>query len=169
MIANISPSSATYEDTHNTLLYANRAKAIKNKLERNVLNVSYHIGKYSQIITQLKQELADVKLDLQKKDQESNAYLGYFGTIKQIPGFEKFKSDLRLHFENETKLRMQIVDCEKRIDDTGFTVLKLQNEASQKSRDLGRGHLATKKVFDEIEQHKQLIELNRNQKEQAEN
>ena len=63
---------------------------------------------------------------------------------------------------------MQIVDCEKRIDETGFTVLKLQNEASQKSRDLGRGHLATKKVFDEIEQHKQLIELNRNQKEQAE-
>jgi len=50
MIANISPSSATYEDTHNTLLYANRAKKIKNKLERNTLNVSYHIGKYSQII-----------------------------------------------------------------------------------------------------------------------
>ena len=95
MIANISPSSATYEDTHNTLLYANRAKAIKNKLERNVLNVSYHVGKYTQIITQLKQELADVKLELQKKDQESNAYLGYFGTIKQIPGFDKLKSELR--------------------------------------------------------------------------
>ncbi len=47
MIANISPSSATYEDTHNTLLYANRAKRIKNKLERNVLNVNYHVGKYS--------------------------------------------------------------------------------------------------------------------------
>lgn len=47
MITNISPSSATYEDTHNTLLYANRAKKIKNKLERNVLNVNYHIGKYA--------------------------------------------------------------------------------------------------------------------------
>ena len=47
MIANISPSSNTYEDTHNTLLYANRAKRIKNKVERNVLNVSYHVGKYT--------------------------------------------------------------------------------------------------------------------------
>lgn len=47
MIANVSPSSATYEDTHNTLLYANRAKKIKNKVERNVVNVSYHIGKYT--------------------------------------------------------------------------------------------------------------------------
>ena len=51
MIANVSPSSATYEDTHNTLLYANRAKKIKNKLERNVVNVNYHVGKYSQIIS----------------------------------------------------------------------------------------------------------------------
>lgn len=44
MIANLSPSNATYEDTHNTLIYANRAKKIKNKAEKNVLNVSYHVG-----------------------------------------------------------------------------------------------------------------------------
>lgn len=44
MITCVSPSSATYEDTHNTLLYANRAKRIKNKVERNVVNVNYHIG-----------------------------------------------------------------------------------------------------------------------------
>lgn len=47
MIANISPSSGCYEDTYNTLLYANRAKKIKNKVERNVVNMNYHIGKYS--------------------------------------------------------------------------------------------------------------------------
>ena len=44
MIANLSPSSASYEDSHNTLLYADRAKKIKNKVERNTVNVSYHIG-----------------------------------------------------------------------------------------------------------------------------
>jgi kinesin family protein 18/19 len=71
MIANISPSSATYEDTHNTLLYANRAKRIKNKLERNTLNVNFHIGKYTQIIAQLKMELADMKFQLSKKDNEA--------------------------------------------------------------------------------------------------
>lgn len=30
MIANVSPSSLSYEDTHNTLKYANRAKEIKS-------------------------------------------------------------------------------------------------------------------------------------------
>ena len=95
MIANISPSSATYEDTHNTLLYANRAKRIKNKLERNVLNVNYHVGKYSQIISTLKQELADMKTQLSLKDHESKAGLGFFGVMKNIPGFEQFKAELR--------------------------------------------------------------------------
>lgn len=61
MIANLSPSSASYEDSHNTLLYANRAKRIKNKFERNVVNVSYHIGQYSQIIAGLKEEVIDLK------------------------------------------------------------------------------------------------------------
>jgi kinesin family protein 18/19 len=50
MIANISPSSACFEDTHNTLKYANRAKNIKTTVQRNVLNVEYHVSKYTQII-----------------------------------------------------------------------------------------------------------------------
>ena len=44
MIANIAPSSSNYEDTHNTLKYANRAKNIKTNVQRNVLNVEYHVS-----------------------------------------------------------------------------------------------------------------------------
>ncbi len=36
MISNVSPSSMTFEDTYNTLKYADRAKRIKVKLKRNV-------------------------------------------------------------------------------------------------------------------------------------
>ena len=61
MIANISPSNACYEDTHNTLKYANRAKNIKTNVQRNVLNVEYHVSKYTQIISQLKNEINDLK------------------------------------------------------------------------------------------------------------
>lgn len=61
MIANISPSNACYEDTHNTLKYANRAKNIKTNVSRNVLNVEYHVSKYTQIIAQLKGEITELK------------------------------------------------------------------------------------------------------------
>jgi kinesin family protein 18/19 len=53
MIANISPGNDSYEDTHNTLKYANRAKNIKTHATKNVLTVDYHISKYTQIIKNL--------------------------------------------------------------------------------------------------------------------
>jgi kinesin family member 18/19 len=44
MIANISPSMKQFEDTLNTLKYANRAKNIKTSAQRNVHNVDYHVS-----------------------------------------------------------------------------------------------------------------------------
>ena len=65
MIVCVSPSSAHYDETHNTLQYANRAKEIKTKAIRNVISVDRHVAQYcqqimeqSQIIAQLKEQLA---------------------------------------------------------------------------------------------------------------
>lgn len=67
MIANIAPTSSNYEDTHNTLKYANRAKNIKTNVQRNVLNVEYHISQYTDIIGELKLEINTLKLQLDQK------------------------------------------------------------------------------------------------------
>lgn len=39
-------------------------------------------------------------------------------------------------------------------------MLKQKNEANQKTRDLGKGHIATKKVLDEIDQSYKAISIN---------
>ena len=65
MIANISPSSTSYEDTHNTLKYANRAKEIKTKVRRNVVSVERHVSEYTKIITELRSEIAALKGELE--------------------------------------------------------------------------------------------------------
>ena len=57
MIANIGPSIKHFEDTHNTLKYANRAKNIKTSAQRNILSVEYHVSQYTDIINRLKQEV----------------------------------------------------------------------------------------------------------------
>lgn len=61
MIANISPSFMCYEDTLNTLKYADRAKQIKTVVKRNVLNVEYHISNYKNIIDSLRSEITNLK------------------------------------------------------------------------------------------------------------
>ncbi|KAG0197473.1 kinesin-like protein Klp5 [Mortierella sp. GBA30] len=72
MIACVSPSSRHYEETHNTLKYANRAKNIKTKVTKNTLNVDRHVSEYVQAIYELRQEVAELKSKLanQAKSRE---------------------------------------------------------------------------------------------------
>ena len=71
MIANVSPSAICFEDTHNTLKYANRAKNIKTNSVRNVLQVTNHVAKYTQIISDLKQENENLKKSLIQQNNTS--------------------------------------------------------------------------------------------------
>ena len=72
MIANVSPSINTFDDTYNTLKYANRAKNIKTVVTRNILNAQYHISNYANIINNLKNEIAQLKQQLLAKNNIIN-------------------------------------------------------------------------------------------------
>ncbi|KAG7193411.1 kinesin-like protein Klp5 [Scheffersomyces spartinae] len=62
MIVCVSPSSHHYDETLNTLKYANRAKEIKTKVIRNQQNLDRHVGSYLKMITEQKMEILDLKL-----------------------------------------------------------------------------------------------------------
>lgn len=76
MIANISPAFTAYEDTLNTLKYADRAKQIKTIVKRNVLNVEFHISNYTKIINQLRDEIINLRGQLQNNNNGG-------GSVKQ--------------------------------------------------------------------------------------
>ncbi|OAV93078.1 hypothetical protein PTTG_27423 [Puccinia triticina 1-1 BBBD Race 1] len=70
MIVCVAPTSAHYDETHNTLQYANRAKEIKTKATRNIISVDRHVSQYVQVIFQLRQELEErKKSEAIKEDQ----------------------------------------------------------------------------------------------------
>ena len=76
MISNVSPSSMTFEDTFNTLRYADRAKKIKVNLKKNVLSVNFHVGQYAKIVEDLKSEVTQLKqkiitLELENEELKS--------------------------------------------------------------------------------------------------
>lgn len=76
MIVCVAPTSNHFDDTHNTLLYADRASKIKTKVvTRNVVNVDRHVGQYVEAINRLNLEVAELKAKLAGKlgDEDSLA------------------------------------------------------------------------------------------------
>ncbi|XP_049297472.1 kinesin-like protein KIF18A [Anopheles funestus] len=76
MIANISPSSLTYDDTYNTLKYASRAKKIRTTVRQNIVpsNVPKEflvkkVNEQAEEIERLKAKLADLEEQCRKMAQ----------------------------------------------------------------------------------------------------
>lgn len=65
MIANISPSSFSYEDTYNTLRYANRAKKIKTSVKKNIVASNFSASDYASMLEEAKREVKILKAKLE--------------------------------------------------------------------------------------------------------
>ncbi|XP_076248696.1 kinesin-like protein KIF18A [Calliopsis andreniformis] len=64
MIANIAPSSISYEDTYNTLRYADRAKKIKTHIKKNIVSCEMHVTAYIKMVEEQKKEINFLKQKL---------------------------------------------------------------------------------------------------------
>ncbi|KAI9893508.1 MAG: kinesin-like protein Klp5 [Vezdaea aestivalis] len=72
MIVCVSPSSQHFDETQNTLRYANRAKNIQTKVTRNVYNVNRHVKDF---LKKIDEQMALIKeLKAQQKDSEGAAF-----------------------------------------------------------------------------------------------
>ncbi|KAL1962066.1 hypothetical protein VTN77DRAFT_652 [Rasamsonia byssochlamydoides] len=72
MIVCVSPSSAHFDETQNTLRYANRAKNIQTKVTRNVYNVNRHVKDF---LVKIDEQMALInELKAQQKEYESIAF-----------------------------------------------------------------------------------------------
>ncbi|XP_052438989.1 kinesin-like protein KIF19 [Carassius gibelio] len=70
MITHISPASSNFEESRNTLVYADKAKNIRTKVKRNLMNVSYHLAQYTRIIAELRSEIDRLRAKIDQQSQE---------------------------------------------------------------------------------------------------
>ncbi|ETV80838.1 hypothetical protein, variant 3 [Aphanomyces astaci] len=129
MIANISMSVLSFEETVNTLKYANRAKNIKTTVTRNVLNVNHHISEYVSLIANLRQEITNLKAQMTqqgipspsshdlkgkgfKKDlDESNNSAGEGGGTATM---REARVQIMKYFHERMLLRRQLLELENK-------------------------------------------------------
>ncbi|XP_025874399.1 kinesin-like protein KIF18A [Vulpes vulpes] len=117
MIAAVSPSSMFYDDTYNTLKYANRAKDIKSSLKSNVLNLNNHITQYVKICNEQKEEILMLKEKL-KAYEEQKAFTDGNNKAKimisdpQEKEIERFQEILNCLFQNREEIRQEYLKLE---------------------------------------------------------
>ncbi|OMJ86997.1 hypothetical protein SteCoe_11396 [Stentor coeruleus] len=123
MIVCISPFAMFYDDTHNTLKYANRAKNIKTSSERNVVNVTYHISKYKDIINELKKEVLELKKVLQKKNSPKN--------LDGFDNADKYEGQLEGHMQKEAKTKKMYFEAVSSWDELQEMMLTRECELNE--------------------------------------
>uniref|UniRef100_A0A3B5LTR5 Kinesin-like protein n=1 Tax=Xiphophorus couchianus TaxID=32473 RepID=A0A3B5LTR5_9TELE len=116
MIANVSPSSKSYDDTQNTLKYANRAKEIKSSLKSNVVSLDSHIGQYAVICEKQRQEILQLKQKL-KEYEEKNAVPGASNMIssQKQAEFKRVSEALQSIFSSRAQIRREQLDLERQL------------------------------------------------------
>ncbi|XP_041839250.1 kinesin-like protein KIF18A [Melanotaenia boesemani] len=116
MIANVSPSSKSYDDTHNTLKYANRAKEIKSSLKSNVVSLDSHIGQYAVICERQRQEILQLKQKL-KEFEVKNLVPGAFNPIssQNQAEFKRVSEALQHIFSSRAQIRQEQLGLERQL------------------------------------------------------
>jgi hypothetical protein len=118
MIANISAAWQHYEETHNTLKYADRAKEIRLKVERNVLKADMQLEKYVETIQELQREVEALRAQIGKEaallPQDEDAFTIVKQSLEDLydmvhtMGKQKVDLEVQMMLSSEMELQQQL-------------------------------------------------------------
>jgi len=139
MIAHVSPASIHFEESRNTLVYADRAKYIRTKLRRNVIDVSFHISQYQTIIQELATEIASLKeqrTDLESRISHFDPRLALTTDDKaKLEEALKLRESLLQSFKHQIGLRKALLELDNAIMD-----INIEADRNAKIIEASQGH-----------------------------
>ncbi|KAK4227334.1 putative kinesin-like protein [Podospora fimiseda] len=114
MIVCVSPSSEHFDETQNTLRYANRAKNIQTKVTRNVFNVNRHVKDF---LVKIDEQIALInELKAQQKDAEKIFFAKFQKQMDKRDGSVKEGiARLRVAYENAAQERQNKINLMKKL------------------------------------------------------
>jgi kinesin family protein 18/19 len=114
MIVCVSPSSAHFDETQNTLRYANRAKNIQTKVTRNVYNVNRHVKDFLKKIDEQRALIDEFKA--REKDSEAVSFAKF---RKQMDKHEQISREgitrIRNAYDHSTAERQERLSMMKKL------------------------------------------------------
>ncbi|XP_056286717.1 kinesin-like protein KIF19 isoform X3 [Pseudoliparis swirei] len=139
MIAHISPASVGFEESRNTLAYADRAKSIRTRVKQNLINVSYHVAQYTNIISDLRCEIQRLKKKI--ADQASRQLSSDRADIRHV------QAEVQAHSSHQSRaemdqLREQLLDAFRKQMEIRRNLMELENSNMEVQIDTSK-HLLT--------------------------
>ncbi len=128
MISTISPSLFSIDETVNTLLFANRAKNVQTIVKKNIISnnnnlkdkneadMEYQINKYDEIISNLNNELENLRHNLAVKTHNHHLLRNDFSNNNVNSKVDKITREITTHFNDEIRMKNEIIDIQKNID-----------------------------------------------------
>ncbi|XP_054828122.1 kinesin-like protein KIF18A [Eublepharis macularius] len=120
IIAAVSPSSMFYDDTYNTLKYANRAKDIKSSLKSNIVSLDSHISQYAKICEEQKKEIIMLKEKLRIYELEKASIPENQDRSQQQLEINRFRQILKCLFTNREEIRKECLKLELRLKENAL-------------------------------------------------
>ncbi|XP_026207420.1 kinesin-like protein KIF19 [Anabas testudineus] len=139
MIAHISPASVAFEESRNTLTYADRAKSIRTRVKKNLINVSYHIAQYTNIISDLRCEIQRLKKKI--ADQASRQVNADRADIRNVQAEVQAHSTQQGQAEMD-QLKEQLLDAFRQQMEIRRSLIELENGNMEIQMDTSK-HLLT--------------------------
>eukprot|EP00931_Biecheleriopsis_adriatica_P016451 TRINITY_DN12111_c0_g1_i2.p1 TRINITY_DN12111_c0_g1~~TRINITY_DN12111_c0_g1_i2.p1 ORF type:complete len:867 (-),score=169.93 TRINITY_DN12111_c0_g1_i2:158-2758(-) len=119
MVANISPSHLSYEDTLNTLKYANRAKNIRVTAKQNLVQPEAQVSQLEQAISDLRSEVALLKGKLVQRTaphaqvHDSAEADDDVDESELKEASENWKLEIIKNLESRTSVQRSLIDVER--------------------------------------------------------
>ena len=105
----------SFEDTYNTLKYADRAKKIKTKLKKNVLSVDFHVGQYAKIVEDLKSEISILKRKISSMQEENDGLRDELSKKPKSTSDNEELDSLRAELEELQERQADYDDLQRRL------------------------------------------------------
>jgi kinesin family protein 4/21/27 len=122
MLACVSPADSNFQETLNTLKYANRARNIKNKVV-----INQQVGANSVEVQQLRTQISRLKLEL-------NTLKEQFGVPSTVPGASSSKSpsfENLSRFQDSYPTKNKLDELEKERERMDFLIQQLQKRIKE--------------------------------------
>ncbi|KAL8601949.1 hypothetical protein ACOMHN_008441 [Nucella lapillus] len=121
MIAAVSPSELSYEDTYNTLKYADRAKNIQLNMKKNVVSVDFHVSQYKKIVEDLHTEITELKSKLQLGERP---VVNYAHSLCLPSNLQSLHENLQAAYKEHRAVRDQQLRQEINMRDTQWRLYR---------------------------------------------